>query len=90
MGRTFLRLRRANRSYANYVHDLMAEQGESFSEAVNRLRLELAARLLADPAWKARRIGEIAYAVGYGDVSYFNRLFRRRFGESPRDYRGRR
>src|SRR5215471_4929665 len=29
------------------------------------------------------RIIDIAFAVGSGDVSHFNRMFRRRFGETP-------
>jgi AraC-like DNA-binding protein len=29
------------------------------------------------------RISEIAYQVGFNDLSYFNRTFRRRFGPSP-------
>ena len=28
------------------------------------------------------KIIEIAYACGFGDISYFNRCFRRRFGAS--------
>lgn len=72
-----------------YVHDLMTGQGESFSDAVNRLRLEMVARRLIDPDYAGRRIGEIAFAVGFSDISYFNRLFRRRFGMTPRVYRAR-
>ena len=26
---------------------------------------------------------DIAFAAGFGDVSHFNRLFRRRFGQTP-------
>jgi transcriptional regulator GlxA family with amidase domain len=29
------------------------------------------------------RIVNIVFATGFGDVSYFNRLFRRHFGDSP-------
>jgi AraC-like DNA-binding protein len=32
-------------------------------------------------------VGEIAYACGFNEVSYFNRRFRRRFGVSPTQYR---
>ena len=44
----------------------------------------LAARLLADPA---RRITDIAYDVGFADLSNFVRSFRRAAGVSPRDFR---
>ena len=31
--------------------------------------------------------GQIAFEAGFGDLSYFNRAFRRRFGGSPSDIR---
>lgn len=49
-----------------------------------RARLRRAARLLADGA---RPITEIAYAVGFGDLSNFVRTFRRAAGVSPRGFR---
>jgi len=49
-----------------------------------RCRLRAAARLLADPA---RRITDIAYDVGFADLSNFVRSFRRAAGVSPRDFR---
>jgi AraC family transcriptional regulator, positive regulator of tynA and feaB len=32
-------------------------------------------------------IAEIAFAAGFNDISYFNRLFKRCHGLSPRDFR---
>jgi AraC-like DNA-binding protein len=29
----------------------------------------------------------VAYDCGFGDVSYFNRMFRRQFGAAPSDIR---
>jgi AraC-like DNA-binding protein len=49
-----------------------------------RARLRRAARLLAE---EARPITEIAFAVGFGDLSNFVRSFRRAAGVSPRDFR---
>jgi AraC family transcriptional regulator len=48
------------------------------------LRMQLAQSLLAS---SPLMIGEIAQKVGYNDLSYFTRLFRRRFGVTPRAYR---
>jgi transcriptional regulator GlxA family with amidase domain len=39
--------------------------------------------MLSDPRSAHLRIIDIALATGFGDVSHFNRLFRRRFGDSP-------
>ncbi|WP_407669385.1 helix-turn-helix domain-containing protein [Paraglaciecola hydrolytica] len=33
-------------------------------------------------------VSETAFAVGYGSLSYFNRLFNKEFGCSPSQYRG--
>jgi AraC-like DNA-binding protein len=48
------------------------------------LRLEAAARLLADPGM---RVKEIQARVGIADASHFCRDFRDRFGVSPSEYR---
>jgi len=44
--------------------------------------------LLVEPHGSARRISDVALEVGFSDISHFNRLFRTRFGVSPRDVRG--
>jgi AraC family transcriptional regulator len=49
-----------------------------------RSRLRRAARLLAD---ESRSITEIAYDVGFGDLSNFVRTFHRAAGVSPRSFR---
>ena len=41
----------------------------------------------ADPRLGTQPIGAIALDVGFGDLSYFNRTFRRRFGQTPSDVR---
>lgn len=69
-----------------YVQRLMESEGETFSHYVLRLRLDRVAAMLSDPA-QQRGIGEIALACGFNDLSYFNRSFKRRFGESPRRFR---
>jgi len=35
----------------------------------------------------ARRISDIAYDAGFGDLSYFNRVFRRRYDATPSEIR---
>lgn len=49
-----------------------------------RTRLRRAAELLADPA---QRIGDIAFEVGFGDLSNFVRTFGRAAGMSPSRFR---
>jgi AraC-like DNA-binding protein len=66
-----------------YVHLLFKETGETFGQFVMEERLKLALKLLTDPSRAAMRIGDIAMEVGFGELSTFNRAFRRRFGETP-------
>jgi AraC-like DNA-binding protein len=65
------------------VHRLLEETGKSFTEHVTERRLERAQAMLANPDFSHLRIIDIALAAGFGDISHFNRLFRRRFGETP-------
>jgi AraC-like DNA-binding protein len=66
-----------------YVQKLLEETGKSFTEHLAGCRLERAFAMLTDPLHLHLAIIDIAFAVGFGDVSHFNRMFRRRFGETP-------
>ena len=72
---------------SRYVNMLFELEGLSFSEFVLSQRLARAHRILSDPRLRAYPISAIAYDVGFGDLSYFNRSFRRRFGATPSDVR---
>jgi AraC-like DNA-binding protein len=54
------------------------------NEYITRIRMEHALRLLSD---KSISIDEIAMQCGYAYTSYFIRIFRRYFVDSPGDYR---
>lgn len=70
-----------------YVGMLFESEGTSMTEFVRGERLKQARSMLLSPRFRFRRIAEIAYAVGFNDLSYFNRSFRRRFGHSPSELR---
>ena len=65
-----------------YVHKLFATTGQTVGEHISNKRIQLCARnLLARQPGKT--IAEIAYAAGFRDISYFNRLFKRGQGMAP-------
>jgi AraC-like DNA-binding protein len=70
-----------------YVQMLFRTEGVTFSEFVLGQRLTRAYRGLRDPRFRRTSISGIAFAAGFGEVSYFNRTFRRRFGMSPSELR---
>jgi AraC-like DNA-binding protein len=72
-----------------YLQRLLQSSGKSFTERVTELRLEKAFMLLSSPCGEKVRISEIALQCGFSDISYFNRVFRRRFEEAPSDVRAR-
>ena len=43
--------------------------------------------MLLDPDNRAQSISAIALKCGFNDISYFNRVFRRRYGCTPSDLR---
>jgi AraC-like DNA-binding protein len=66
-----------------YVRKLLADAGTSFTDFVLAERLARAHRRLADPRFACRTISDIAFGCGFGDLSYFNRAFRRCYGMTP-------
>lgn len=61
--------------------------GLTFTEFVNKARVEEAKRLLLRPQM---RVTEVAYDVGFQSLSQFNRSFRRVTAQSPTEYRAQR
>jgi len=70
-----------------YVQALFERDGTSFSRYLLDQRLARVDRMLRDPMQLARAIGAIALDAGFGDLSHFNRAFRRRYGATPSDVR---
>jgi AraC-like DNA-binding protein len=70
-----------------YVHMLFEGENETFSEFVLGQRLMRSHRLMVDPRFANRSISAVAFDCGFGDLSHFNRSFRRRFGMTPTEAR---
>ena len=70
-----------------YVQMMLEDEGTSYSEFVLEQRLLQAYRMISDPCYPVRKITAIVADVGLGDLSYFNRTFRRRFGMTPSEAR---
>jgi AraC-like DNA-binding protein len=60
--------------------------GMTFTEFVNRQRVERAKQMLLDPE---ERVTVIAYEVGFQSLSQFNRCFLKIVGDSPTEFRRR-
>jgi AraC-like DNA-binding protein len=69
------------------VQRLFESSGTTFTEFVLEQRLLSVRRLLSTPSGRHDKIGTVAYSVGFGDLSYFNRSFRGRFGMTPSEWR---
>lgn len=70
-----------------YIRKLLESEGYSFSRYVAERRLERARGMLTSPRHASLTVASIAYEVGFGDLSYFNRAFRRLYDRTPTDVR---
>jgi AraC-like DNA-binding protein len=73
---------------ARYVQALFESEGLTFSQFLLDTRLERVNDMLRDRAHAQQPISVIAYECGFGDLSHFNRAFRRRYGATPSNVRG--
>jgi transcriptional regulator GlxA family with amidase domain len=70
-----------------YLQTLFEREGTTLAAFVLSMRLERAHALLTDPRRRDEKIAALAFDCGFGDLSYFNRAFRRRYGAAPSDVR---
>jgi AraC-like DNA-binding protein len=72
-----------NRAKINEI--LKNEFGLTFTACLNKLRLTEAARLLSEN--DKANVAEIAYSVGYNNLTYFIRLFKNEYGCPPKAFK---
>lgn len=70
----------ANGSYLSRLYKM--KTGQNLFDAINKKKLEKAKEYIRT----GNKIYEIAQKVGFDDVSYFSRVFRKYEGCSPREY----
>jgi AraC-like DNA-binding protein len=78
---------RSLRISPRYLQRLLEIGGTSFTAQINELRLQRARALLTAEHRDRERISDVALQAGFSDISYFNKLFRSRFGGTPKDLR---
>lgn len=69
-----------------YLYKLFASKELSPADYILGARLDRCRELLSDPAY-TRQIGELAHTYGFTSTSTFSHAFKRRFGQSPSDWR---
>ena len=70
-----------------YIRKLFEDENTSLSQFVPGQRLVRVYRMLGDRRYAHLTIGSIVFEAGFGDLSTFNRDFRRHFGMTPSDVR---
>lgn len=74
----------ANMTDASFSRFFKARTGITFMDSLLEMRLGHASRLLIDTT---QSIAEVAYNCGFNNISNFNRLFKKKKGCTPREFR---
>lgn len=70
---------------SRYLSDMLkAETGKSAIEHIHLYLLDEAKNLLLQPD---KTVAEVAYQLGFEYPQYFSRLFKKKIGQSPKEYR---
>ena len=72
-------------SRKNLLRKIKALTDQSVNEFIRNFRLQRAAQLLAA---NSATVSEIAYKVGFNNLSYFSKCFKELFGVVPNEYKG--
>jgi len=71
-------------SYSYFSYLFKKETGKTLTEYIQMVRIETAKKLLVE---KERNVSEIAELVGYSDIKFFTKQFKKTLGVSPNEYR---
>ncbi len=70
-----------------YLQKLFKSADETFGHYILARRLERCRADLASPLCRQLSISEICFRWGFNGSAHFSRVFRDRFGASPREFR---
>ena len=70
-----------------YLHHLFSQEQETVARYILRRRLEECSSALAHPTYRARTVTSIAFDFGFNSPTHFGRVFRARYGLTPREFR---
>jgi AraC-like DNA-binding protein len=73
-----------NMSEVSFSRFMKKRTGKNYIEYLNDLRLGIASRYLIDTT---KTIAEISYECGFNNLSNFNRIFKKRKGSTPKEFR---
>ena len=73
-----------NMSEVSFSRFMKRRTGKNYIEYLNDLRLGIASRYLVD---SSKTISEISYDCGFNNLSNFNRIFKKRKGYTPKEFR---
>jgi AraC family transcriptional activator of tynA and feaB len=70
-----------------YINNVFNKENSSLMRYVTDHRLSVTRKRLANPSLGHLTITELAYASGFNNTSHFSRVFKHKFGLSPRQFR---
>lgn len=73
-----------NMSEVSFSRFMKKRTGKNYIEYLNDLRLGIASRFLVDTT---KTISEISFECGFNNLSNFNRIFKKRKGFTPKEFR---
>ncbi|WP_404900449.1 helix-turn-helix domain-containing protein [Priestia filamentosa] len=70
-----------------YLHKLFEAEGQSVATFIREQRLKQCRLDFGDPKQIQYTVMDIAFKWGFNDAAHFSRVFKRRFGVNPAEYR---
>jgi AraC family transcriptional regulator, positive regulator of tynA and feaB len=84
---TPMRVADACKMTPRYLHHLFSDESETVARYILRRRLEECSRALTIPSQRGRTLTAIAFDYGFNSPTHFGRVFRARYGVTPREFR---
>lgn len=72
-------------SHTKFINKVKALTGVTPSELFKSYKLNKAAELLRDGKYN---VSEVSDMTGFSSLAHFSKVFKKKFGVSPRDYKG--